>query len=233
MSEENQKKDTITIKKNALWKYSTLLLVAVVVVGAIVMFSGNKGGTGQAIGNLPSGGTADGNADVEIGNDAVLGDANAPVTIIEFTDFQCPFCGRHYTQTFPQIKTKYIDTGKVRYVIKDFPLVSIHPMALPAAEAAECVKEAGGDEAYFKYKDKLFTNQESLSTANLKTWAKELGYDVGKCLDSEKFKNEVMGDVQEGTVAGVQGTPAFFVNGQFVNGAQPYSVFEGVIESYL
>ncbi len=172
---------------------------------------------------------------VEAGDSPVKGDANAPVEIIEFSDYECPFCGKFYTETLPLIEENYVKTGKVKLVFKDFPL-NFHPNAQKAAEAARCARDQGGDEAYFKMHDKLFDNQASLSEANYKVWAKELGLDSAKfdiCLMSDKFAGAVQEDLAYGQQVGVSGTPGFFINGVKVEGAQPYSVFERVIESAL
>ena len=173
-----------------------------------------------------------------VDDDAVLGDKDAPVTIIEFSDYQCPFCGRHFTQTYPQIKSEYIDTGKVKIVFRDFPLTSIHPQAQGAAEAAECIRDAAGgkgkgDAAYYKMHDKMFENQQSLSTDNEIAWAKELGYDIKSCLSSGKFKAEVQKDTSDAQAAGGQGTPYFVINGKPLSGAQPFSAFQQIIEAEL
>jgi protein-disulfide isomerase len=170
--------------------------------------------------------------EVSLDDDAVKGDSNAPVTIVEFSDFQCPYCGRYSTQTFPEINENYIKTGKVKYVFRDFPL-GFHQNAKPAALAAECVKEMGGDDAYWKFHDTLFSNQGSLDADSLKKFASDLGYDIANCLDSEKYADEVDADMADGSAAGVRGTPAFFINGRLVSGAQPYENFETIIEEEL
>ncbi|RMD66837.1 hypothetical protein D6817_03265 [Candidatus Pacearchaeota archaeon] len=182
-----------------------------------------------------SGANAGANVEASADDDAVLGDPNAPVTIIEFSDYQCPFCHRFWSQTLPQLKKDYIETGKVKLVYRDFPLNSIHPMAQKAAEAAECVRKAAGgsDEAYFKMHDKIFENQQSLSTENLKAWAKELGYDISSCLDNDEMKDEVDKDAADAQAAGAQGTPYFVINGKPISGAQPYSVFKQYIDAEL
>ncbi len=158
---------TITIKKESLWKYSTFVLAALVIVLAFVAF-GNKENSGSpsgaVVGNteIPSQVVPGERAKVEIGKSPVLGDKNAKVTIIEFSDYECPFCGRHYQQTYPQIKKNYIDTGKVKMSFKDFPL-SFHQSAQKAAEAARC---AGDQGKYWEMHDKLYSNQESLGVDN-------------------------------------------------------------------
>ncbi len=256
MSEENKSvkiessKDTITIKKDSLWKYSTFLLLAVLIIGAFMFYKGDNGSpTGNVVNNpgeqLPG---QNARAEVSIDDDAVLGDEDAPVTIIEFSDYQCPFCRKFWTETFPLIKKEYIDTGKASFVYRDFPLDSIHPAATPAAIAAECVREKGGDEAYFKMHDKIFaegnvldsgtengpvTKTAQFGNTELKQWAKELGYDIGSCLDSNKYKSEIQKDLADGSAAGVQGTPAFFVNGKLLSGAQPFSAFKQAIDAEL
>ncbi len=168
----------------------------------------------------------------------VLGDPNAPVTIVEFSDYQCPYCLRHFQQTMPQLKKDYIDTGKVRYVFKDFPLTQIHPLAVPAAEAAECAGEQG---KYWEMHDLLFGQQERWIQAAqpndvFKEFAQEIGLDMNafdECVQSGKYQDEITADMHEGLAAGVQGTPAFFINGQFLSGAQPYEVFKQMIDQIL
>ena len=240
---------TLTIRKDALWKYSTFLLLAILVVGAFFVFTGNNGTTGQAAQQptqLPS---QPSQVEASADDDAFLGDENAPVEIIEFSDYQCPFCRKFWTETLPLIKSEYIDTGKVKFVYRDFPLTSIHPAAQPAAEAAECVREKGGDEAYFIMHDKIFQEGNILDggdpikgpvqgtaqfgTTELKQWAKDIGYDISSCLDSGKFKSEVQKDLADATSAGGQGTPYFIINGKPLSGAQPFSAFKQIIDAEL
>ena len=188
---------------------------------------------GQAnLGGTPTAPATGEPVDVSVDDDAVLGNANAPVTIVEFSDYQCPFCAKFWSDTLPQLKSEYIDTGKVKLVYRDFPL-SIHPMAQKAAESTECVREKGGDIAYWKMHDKIFENQATLSEANLKVWAKGLGYDITTCLDSGKFADEVTADMNEGATYGVSGTPAFFINGKIVEGALPFAQFKTIIDAEL
>ncbi|HLD00641.1 MAG TPA: DsbA family protein [Candidatus Nanoarchaeia archaeon] len=167
-----------------------------------------------------------------IDDDAIKGDPKAPVTIIEFSDFECPFCGRFYTETLGKIDEKYIKTGKVRLVYRDFPL-SFHPQAQKAAETAEC---AGDQNKYYDMHDKLFELGVSGGVASFKQYAKDLGLDTAKfnaCLDSGEKAAEISNDFIDGQNAGIQGTPGFIVNGIMISGAQPYQVFEQVIESLL
>ena len=169
---------------------------------------------------------------IDLGDAPVLGDKNAPVTIVEFSDFQCPYCGRFFTQTLPSIKKDYIDTGKAKLVFRDFPL-SFHPNAAPAAEAAECANEQG---KYWGYHDKLFENQDSLSSELYLTLAEELGLDSDKfktCIESNKYSEEVQADFSYGAKVGVSGTPTFFINGLKLVGAQPYEAFKQMIDAEL
>lgn len=169
---------------------------------------------------------------VSVDDDPMKGDKNAPVTIVEFSDFQCPYCARFHLDTFPQIDKDYIQTGKVRFVYRDFPL-PFHTNAEKAAEAAECAHEQG---KFWEYHNKIFENQKSLSMESLKQWAKDLGLDVvrfNSCLDSGKMAVEIQKDAQEGASYGVSGTPAFFVNGQLLSGAQPYTNFKQLIDQQL
>ncbi|PIN76746.1 hypothetical protein COV17_01170 [Candidatus Woesearchaeota archaeon CG10_big_fil_rev_8_21_14_0_10_36_11] len=172
-------------------------------------------------------------ADVTADDDAVKGNTGAPVTIIEFSDYECPFCGKYVAETYPQIVEKYINTGKVKYVFRDFPLNTLHPMAQKAAEAAECAGEQG---KYWEMHNQLFANQNMLDVTNLKRYALNLDLNTNQfntCLDSGSMAAEVQKDLADGTRAGVSGTPAFFINGVMVSGAQPFSVFEQAIDTAL
>ncbi len=176
---------------------------------------------------------------VSADDDAVLGDPNAPITLIEFSDFQCSFCRKFMKETLPQIKKEYIDTGKARLVYRDFPL-SFHPGAIPAAEGAECAREQG---KFWDMHDAIFNEQEKqgsgtiqFTALDVKKWAAKIVLNATKfnqCLDSRKYKAEVEKDIADGVVAGVSGTPAVFVNGRLVVGAQPFTAFKVVIDEEL
>ena len=169
-------------------------------------------------------------------DDPVMGDPNAPVTIVEFSDYECPFCVKFVTDTLHQIKEKYIDTGKVKLVYRDFPL-SFHPNADDAAIAAECARQQGGDEVYFDFHDKLFEGgPRQLSNAIYNQYASELDLDstaFNSCLSDPAMAEEVQNDLQEGISYGITGTPGFIINGRAVSGAQDYRVFEYIIEHSL
>lgn len=171
--------------------------------------------------------------DVPLGDGPTLGDPDAPVVIVEYTDFQCPYCARHFQQTLPQIKENFIDTGMVYYVFKDFPLTSIHPQAMVAAEAGRCAHDQG---AYMEMHDILFQRQaqwgNNQAAEMFSTYAEELGLDVDtftECMASGKHQAGIMADLEEGAGFGVRGTPGFFLNGNFLSGAQPYGLFEEAI----
>jgi protein-disulfide isomerase len=209
-----------------------IIITAVVIILFFQMQSLQKTINGLATVPQP-GSPSSGGASISIDDDAILGNVNAKVTVVEFSDFQCPFCGKFYKDTFNQIKTQYIDTGKVRWVHRDFPLSTIHPFAEKAAEAAECAHDQG---KYFEYADKLYTNQENLAIENLKQYAKDLGLDTATfntCLDTGAKAQEVQNDMNEGISYGVEGTPAFFINGELISGARPFSNFRDVIEKKL
>jgi len=165
-------------------------------------------------------------------DDPAKGNDNAPVTIVEFSDFQCPFCAKFYTQTLPQIEEEYIKTGKARLVYRDFPLDS-HKNSQKAAEASECADDQG---KFWEMHNIMFDNQDSIGVSSLKKYAENIGLDTAKfneCLDSGKYQAEVQKDLADGQKYGVTGTPAFFINGRLVSGAQPFDVFKGIIDEEL
>jgi len=168
---------------------------------------------------------------VSVDDDPAWGPEDATVTIVEFSDFQCPYCSRFAVETYPQIKQQYGD--KVRFVFRDFPLTQIHENAQKASEAAQCANEQG---KFWEYHDKLFASQAALDAASLKSYASELGLDSAtfdQCLDTGKYTDEVQKDLQEGAGYGVQGTPSFFINGLLVSGAQPFASFQTAIDAAL
>lgn len=178
---------------------------------------------------------------VDVTNAPMLGSKDAKIALVEFTDYECPFCGRLFTDSFPQIKKDYIDTGKVKYYVRDFPLVSIHPNAQKSAEAASCANEQG---KFWPYHDKLFTNQQALKIEDLKKYAADLGLNTtqfNNCLEGAKYADKISNDTKEGSAYGVRGTPATFVgvangntvNGIEISGAVPFDVFKTAIEDAL
>jgi protein-disulfide isomerase len=158
-----------------------------------------------------------------------VGPANAPVTIVEFSDFQCPFCGKLYP-TIEQVKAKYGD--KVRIVFRQYPL-NFHQFAQKAAEASLCADEQG---KFWQLHDAMFQNQQELGVDQLKAKAASLGLKADQfnsCLDSGKYADKIKSDIEAGTQAGVSGTPAMFINGRFINGAVPLDDITKVIDDEL
>ena len=159
------------------------------------------------------------------------GSEGAPVTIVEFSDFQCTFCKSYVDQTLPLVLSTY--GSRVRYVFWNFPISQLHPQAAKAAEAAMC---AGDQGKFWEYHDLLFQNQGALDASSLKSYARNLGMDGGafdSCLNSGKYTAAVQKDFDEGRADGVTGTPTFFVNGRKLVGAQPFAAFQRVIEDEL
>lgn len=173
-----------------------------------------------------------------------LGSATAKVTLVEFTDYQCGYCARHSRDTLPQIKKEYIDTGKVKYVLRDLPIETIHPRAFEAAQAAHC---AGDQGRYWEMHDKLFGAQKDMSPEHWSKHASDLGVNVEQfsaCLASGKHAAFVRKSIQSGHQSGARGTPAAFLgltqpgSSEFtatiyINGAHPFSTFQGAIERLL
>jgi protein-disulfide isomerase len=175
----------------------------------------------------------------------ILGEADARVTIVEFSDYQCPFCLRHVSTTLPQIKKAYIETGKVRYVMREFPIESIHPKAFKASEAALC---AGDQGKYWEMHDLIFRDQKQVEPEDLEAHAETLRLDMAAfvaCFESDKYAERVRADLKEGVQAGVRGTPSFFVGltdpadpdkitaTRFIRGAQRFAVFQQAIEEMM
>ena len=181
---------------------------------------------------------------IDISGRPFKGDKTAKLTLIEFSEYQWPFCARHVRETWPQIKKEYIDTGKVKYLFFDFPLESIHKNAFKAAEASRCAGEQG---KYWEMHDQLFANSTALETVDLFRHATTLNLDPLKfqeCMDSEKNANEIRKDLMEGQKAGVKGTPSFLIGIsegddpkikilKVVRGAQPYPMFKEALDSLL
>lgn len=162
--------------------------------------------------------------------DYVRGDKNAEITLIEYSDFQCPFCSRH-APTIASLLEQY--DGKVNFVYRHFPLNSIHPNAQKSAEAFECAGEQGKP---WEMHDLLFANQSALGISNLKTYAGQLGLSQGQfdsCLDDGKYASKVNAQAQEAQASGISGTPGTWVAGQLVKGAYPIATFTQIIDAAL
>ena len=179
----------------------------------------------------------------DLGENSVKGSDQATVALLEFTDYQCPFCSRHFLQTHPLIERNYVDTGKIRYVSLDLPIPSLHPLAFKAAEASHCAKDQG---RFWEMHDRLFKNQKALEP-----WishAEALGLDVAQfedCLSTGKHREAIRRDMSEASKAGASGTPSFVVGVvdsqdpkkvvglKFIRGAQPYATFQQALDEAL
>ncbi len=184
------------------------------------------------------------NVVVSIDGAPVKGEKNAKLTIVEFSDYQCPFCRQHFAQTMPQLTDEYVKTGKVRYVFRDFPLETIHPQAFKAAEAAHCAGEQG---KYWEMHDRLFGNQGALGRPDLSKHAEAVGADVAafdQCLDGGKFASRVRDELAAGAKFGVNGTPTFFLgltegdgskikSARVIRGAGSYAAMKAAIDAVL
>lgn len=161
----------------------------------------------------------------------VKGSADARVTIVEFSDFLCPYCTGFSINTFPKIDEKYIETGKVKLIFRNFP---VHAGAWAAAEASECAHEQG---RFWDYHDRLYAaGRESFTGKYLKQLAQELKLDsetFNDCFDTDRYDEEIKDDLRVGRRLGVEGTPTFFINGREVMGSRPFETFEEIIEEEL
>lgn len=183
-------------------------------------------------------------AAIDISNLPVRGRPDAKVTMVEFSDVQCPFCGRHFRETMPQITRDYVDTGKLRYVFKDFPIESLHPQAPKAHEALHCAKDQG---KYWEMWERLFSNPKPLAPSDLVKHAGALGLDESQfkgCLDSGRHASTVSASIQEAVSLGASGTPIVFFGLtepgsntvkaiRVIRGAYPYDRFKATIDSLL
>jgi protein-disulfide isomerase len=180
---------------------------------------------------------------VSLSGAAAAGDPHAPVVIVEFTDYQCPFCGRHFETTLPEIRARYLSTGKVRYIVRDFPLSDIHPNALGAAKAARCAA-AQDTSRYWQFHDALFKSQKRISPELFPQLARLAGLNLPQfqvCVASPQTAGLIERDATEARRAGLAGTPAFIigratgdsVHGVLIRGAYPFALFQQAIEGAL
>lgn len=252
------KQETVTVNLQPL-----LMPVAIVVsalfLSIAMVIAGNSIGnglSGATIGTV-AGTTTDTTADTvdepvittaSIDDDAILGNKDAKVFIIEFSDYECPYCKRFRDETLDEIKETYIDTDQVALVFRDLPLSFHDPAATFAANVMECARKQGGDAAYWEMHDFWFantgTNGTGITDAKIKSGANALGLN-GKnllnCADNEEFADEIAADLADANTAGISGTPGFIVGvrdgdsvtGEVISGAYPFSEFERVIEQYL
>lgn len=184
-----------------------------------------------------------------IDDDPIKGVSSAPVTIVEFSDFECPYCKLFFEETLPQLESQYIDMGKVRLVYRDLPLVTHEPAATSEARAANCAREQGGDEAYFRYHNNIFLNTKSggsgLTLDQLMEISNKMDLDEVKfkeCYTSTKYGDEVKADFEEAVRIGAKSTPTFVigktqpdgvVEGVIVEGAAPFALMQSIIDPLL
>ena len=260
-SEVNQKDSKqIVIKKST---FNSIIIGLIIAVGVAAFFAGSYTSNPNQISEedldeamaklelkllqnqLPTKQPIAAPVKISADNDPVIGNLDAPITIIEFSDFQCPFCARFHTQTLPSILEEYIEQGKVKLVFRDFPIQSIHPNALPASVAAECANEQG---KFREMHDMLFEKQnewnkletaETLSSFSQYAASMQLEQSAfDSCLTSGKYIDEIKNDLNDGREYGVSGTPGFFVGNDQIGyvelkGAQPFDSFKKVIDAQL
>lgn len=223
------------------------ILVSGVLIGGALVFSSIYKGQGTEVGvggNVPPAGGAVPAEAMKLGpRDAILGKADAPVTVIEYGDYQCPFCTRFFTQTQSKIVSSYVDTGKVKMVFRNFAFLG--PESVAAAAAAECANDQG---KLWPYHDAIYQtkaddelrgggeNDGSLNRTLFLKIAQDLNLDVAaftSCIDGNKYVELVAQEKAAATSAGVNSTPSFLINGKRILGAEPFSTFERVINEAL
>jgi|SRR3989344_1885 len=212
-----------------------ILIAALIISGTLLFTRGGSSGVAQIGG---AGAKPSNKVDVGVGaEDHVLGNPDAKIAIVEFSDFQCPFCRSFWSGALVQIKKEYIDTGKAKFVYKHYPL-DFHPGARPAAEASEC---AGDQNKFWEFHDKAFEEQAKLGQGTVQfgnpeivKWALAIGLNMTKfneCFNSGKYSQRVSDDFAYGAQVGVSGTPTTFINGQSIVGAQPFATFKAIIDA--
>lgn len=249
---EDQFTQPFHVKPRDWWlPYATpasIVLAGALIAGAI-FFAGGAGpvglqkaevgltGSNKPTSAPPPSGDGTGSAgkvELNVGSDDhIRGNPSAPVTIVEFSDLQCPFCQRFHP-TLQQALAEYGD--QVRWVYKHFPLDAIHPNARPAAEASECVAEQKGNDGFWQFVDGVFENQSRIGPDLYRELAQNIGLNMGQfddCVSSRKYQQKVEDQYQQGVAAGVRGTPGSFVNGEAVSGAVPYDTLKAAIDKAL
>lgn len=224
------------------------ILIAAAVIGGVIVFAATRGGSlngSNGAAQLPPSGAPAAPTPASVppisGRDVVLGNANAPVTLIEYGDYQCPFCGRFFSQVEPSLRTDYINTGKVKMVFRNFQFLGQESVA--AGEAAECAQEQN---KFWAYHDALYAakvgdaangeNDGFFNRAEFIKLAEQVKLDANaftSCIDGNKYVKQIEQDKASASALGVNSTPTTFINGQQVVGAQPYSAFKAVIDAAL
>ena len=221
---------TFTMKKHHMYLGLGVVLGFGVGYATAMVLSLRVAAAPAAVAALPDFGELT-SVEVQIEGRPYRGPDNAPVTVLEFTDYECPFCARHFQETYAGLLSEY--EGTLKYVMRNFPLSSIHPQAQRAAEAAECAEEQG---RFWEYHDLLFQHTPALAIENLTAYATEAGLDTERfqdCPESGRKADVVAEDLEEGLSYGVTGTPAFFINGRRVVGALSLDDFGSYIDAAL
>lgn len=220
-------------KKNSFFLPLSIVIAGVIIAGAVLYDPNNDLSSRNA--HNPSDASKKAAAVLEIGKAPVLGEAEAPITMIIYGDYQCPFCKNQIEEVEKRLRKEFVDTGKLKIAFKHFPLENIHPNARPAAIAANC---AYAQNKFWQYHDELYKNQDQLSEKDFDfiALAGKLGLDKGifaSCLNDPVVDAAVTADLESGIGLGIRGTPASFVNNVYIEGAYPYSAFEKIINEQL
>ncbi len=221
---------TVVIKKHHMYLGLGVVLGFGVGYATAMALSARAAVVPEAIAALPAFAELT-SVEVQIEGRPYRGPDDAPVTLLEFTDYECPFCAQHFRQTYPSLLSDY--EGKLKYVIRNFPLSSIHPQAQRAAEAAECAEEQG---RFWEFHDILFQRSPALGMEHLTAYAADVGLDAERfedCLQSGRKADVVAEDFEDGLSYGVSGTPTFFINGRRVGGTLSLDEFETYIDAAL
>jgi protein-disulfide isomerase len=228
---------TIRLRRPHLWALAAVLVVGIAVGVLIGRATAND--PQPVLYGLPAGDTGASSTtaespakpvEVDVSGAPAQGPANAKVTMVEFVDFECPFCGRYARDTLPRLRREYGD--RIRYVSRQFPL-DIHPNAERAALAAQC---AADQDRYWPFHDVLFKHQEALGKPDLAGYARQAGLDMDSyesCIHDPDTEAHIQHDIADGRRYGVTGTPAFFINGRLVSGAQPFAQFKSALDAAL
>jgi protein-disulfide isomerase len=228
-------------KKSGYLLPMSILIAGIIISVAVIYSSGSKNSGNPAALTAQIVPQQNAAADVSgvSGRDVVLGNPNAPVTFVEYADYQCTFCSRFFEQTEPLIIKNYVDTGKVKFIFRNFQFLG--PESAAAAEAAECAKDQN---KFWQYHDALYgaelaDGHENNGNLNRSLFLKLAG-DVGleqksfaACIDGNKYADQIKKDASDAQAAGVNSTPTFFINGEKILGAQPYENFAAVIDNFL
>lgn len=230
MDNTNPSPETVTFKRSHFYSILVVLAFAAGILVGYLAWGRSQGAGPVAVAETPTQQAAR-RYDIPTQGFPSIGPRNAAITIVEFSDFQCPYCQKWHDQVYEQLLAAY--PNKIRLVYRNLPLTQIHPQAMNAAEASLC---ANDQNAYWKYHDQLFDNASSLNDDLYATIAADLRLNTttfGKCMTDHKYQTFIQEDMQFAIDLGVQSTPTFFINGLAIVGAQPLSVFQQVIDQEL